>query len=36
VRKQMKPAVAIRSSFPRDAQKILADLFPLYRFLSLP
>ena len=36
VRMQMKPAAATRSSFPRDAQKILADLFPLFRFLSLP
>jgi uncharacterized protein (TIGR02453 family) len=36
VRKQMKPSAATRGSFPRDAQKILADVFPLYRFLSLP
>ncbi len=36
VRKQMKPSAATRASFPRDAQKILTDLFPLYRFLSLP
>ena len=36
VRKQMKPAAATRSSFPHDAQKILADLFPLFRFLSIP
>ncbi len=36
VRKQMKPATATRPAFPREAQKILADLFPLYRFLSMP
>ena len=35
VRKQMKPAAATRPSFPRDVQKILSDLFPLFRFLSL-
>ncbi len=36
VRKKMKPVAATRASFPRDVQKILAELFPLYRFLSLP
>jgi uncharacterized protein (TIGR02453 family) len=36
VRKRMKPAAATRPGFVRDAGKILADLFPLYRFTSLP
>ena len=36
VRKKMKPSAATRPAFPRDAQKILAELFPLYRFLSMP
>jgi uncharacterized protein (TIGR02453 family) len=36
VRKKMKPSAATRPAFPRDAQKILAQLFPLYRFLSVP
>lgn len=36
VRKKMKPAAATRPVFPRHAQKILAELFPLYRFLSMP
>ncbi|MBI3484899.1 MAG: DUF2461 family protein [Acidobacteria bacterium] len=36
VRRTMKPAAATRPAFPRDAQKILAKLFPLYHFLSLP
>jgi uncharacterized protein (TIGR02453 family) len=36
VRKKLKPAAATRPAFARDAQKILAELFPLYRFLSLP
>jgi hypothetical protein len=36
VRKQMKPAAAKRASFAREVQKILAEVFPLYGFLSLP
>jgi len=36
VRKKMKPSAATRPAFPRDAQKILAGLFPLYRMLSMP
>jgi uncharacterized protein (TIGR02453 family) len=36
VRKKMKPSAATHPAFPRDAQKILAELFPLYRFLSMP
>ena len=36
VRKKMKPSAATRADFTRELQKILTDLFPLYRFLSIP
>jgi uncharacterized protein (TIGR02453 family) len=36
VRKKMKPSAATRPTFARDVQKILTELFPLYRLLSLP
>jgi len=36
VRKKMKPSAATRPAFPRDVQKTLAELFPLYRLLSMP
>jgi uncharacterized protein (TIGR02453 family) len=36
VRKKMKPSAATRPAFARDTQKILTELFPLYRFLSMP
>jgi uncharacterized protein (TIGR02453 family) len=36
VRRKLPPAAATRASFPRDAEKIFRDLFPLLRFTSLP
>jgi uncharacterized protein (TIGR02453 family) len=36
VRRKLSPAAATRASFPRDAEKIFRDLFPLLRFTSLP
>jgi uncharacterized protein (TIGR02453 family) len=34
VRKKMQPAAALRAGFAKDAAKILAEVFPLYKFLS--
>jgi uncharacterized protein (DUF2461 family) len=34
VRKKLKPAAALRAGFVKDASKIFAEVFPLYRFLS--
>jgi len=36
VRRKMPPAAATRPGFPREVTKILTNLFPLYRFTSLP
>ncbi|HKV24564.1 MAG TPA: DUF2461 family protein [Candidatus Acidoferrum sp.] len=35
VRKKLKPADALRASFPRDVVKIFRELYPLLRFTSL-
>jgi uncharacterized protein (TIGR02453 family) len=35
VRTKMKPAAAMRESFPRDVTKIFRDLYPLLRFTCL-
>jgi len=36
VRRKMKPAAATRAGFPQDVAKIFREVFPLYRFTSLP
>jgi len=36
VRRKLTPAAATRAAFPREAAKILRDVYPLLRFTSLP
>jgi uncharacterized protein (TIGR02453 family) len=36
VRRKLSPTAAIRAAFPRDAEKIFREVFPLLRFTSLP
>jgi uncharacterized protein (TIGR02453 family) len=36
VRRKLSPAAALRPNFPQEAAKVFRELFPLFRFTSLP
>jgi len=36
VRRRMKPAAAMRATFPKEIQKAFKDLYPLLKFTSIP